>query len=911
MTEQPVRTATFFEQVKAALLHYPDAHWLGTHSPLAAPYFLGAALHGAAPSPTERGLALLTVFEKTLESLWGGPLPTDAQAMLNAVAAETAAQGQGGRYHCLILELNYRRRCFKSAPKSQAAIYNDILHISRPTHDRHLAQAVDQLGVLLLQRLRPTLRPEQPTAPATLIGRETLRADLLHALGAGQCVSLTGAGGMGKSSLGAAITEQWNSPAVFWYTLRPTFNDQLDSLLFALGYFLHQQGASTLWQQLIADGGHLKQPHLALGLVRTDLAALTQPALLCFDELDFLRPLTLDQPNPKHVQLLEFIDSLRTHVPLLLIGQRAFWESDAVYRVDGLTEAQLATLLTTWAIPATTEEVARLHAYTSGNPRLTELCGALYLSKPQEPFTAVLDDLPQAPALLPLWHRLERRLPAHERRLVQALSVFRTPAPADAWAADNAEPGSNEAAVLPYLISRRLVRQDEQGGVALLPALRQVIYAELPVETREQYHLQAAAIRAERGEYTAAAYHLAHADQTEAAVALWYANRTTEINRGQARAALAIFEQISLRRLGAKRQKELQLLRSELYQLFGEPTKVVENLSAVPWPPTEATSVDAALLLGKALDLQGQTDAARTAYADGLTVATGLLSKMVYLHTQRSLSSLHERDMGLAWQEANRARYLAENMVGTLHEQSGQLEAAHTHYTTALALAQTINDQAGMARNYHNLGNLACRRLQIEEAIRCYNLAMASHQQIGDRVGMEYARSGLVTTYMQATRYQEVIAPAQQALTFFQSMGDSFWTALNGSNLAEAYTELGSLSEAERYAALVLEQEEPHSHPYALFTLGRVREQQQRLSEAELYLSQARKVAELNQDHYLLAYIWEALGKIYQSSDKVDAARAAFTQAQQTFQTLHITQKVEALAHLVAELDASPSDRDA
>lgn len=903
MTEQPVRTATFFEQVKAALLHYDDPQWLGTHSPLAAPYFLGVALHGAAPSPTERGLALLTVLEKTLESLWGGPLPTDGQAMLNTVVAETAAQGQGGRYHCLILELNYRRRCFKPAPKSQAAIYNDILHISRPTHDRHLAQAVDQLGALLLQRLRPTLRPEQPTVPAILIGREALLAQLLHALQSGQCVSLTGAGGMGKSSLGVAVTEQWPSPAVFWYTLRPTVNDQLDSLLFALGYFLHQHGASTLWQQLIADGGHLKQPHLALGLVRTDLAALAQPPLLCFDELDFLRPLTLDQLNPKHVQVLEFIDTLRTHAPLLLIGQRAFWESDGVYAIDGLTEPQLATLLTTWAIPATAEEVARLHAYTSGNPRLAELCSALYLSKPQEGFTAVLDDLPQAPALLALWHRLERRLPARERRLLQALAVFRTPAPVDAWG-DNNVSDPEEAAALSQLISRRLVRPDDQGGIALLPALRQVIYDELPVETREHYHLQAGAIRAERGEYTAAAYHLAQAEQAEAAVALWYANRTTEINRGQARAALAIFEQISARRVGAKRQKELQLLRSELYQLFGEPAKVVETLSAVAWPPTEATSVDAALLLGKALDLQGQTDAARTAYAGGLTVAADLSSKMVYLHTQRSLSYLHERDMAQAWQEANRARYLAENMVGTLHEQSGQLDAAHTHYTAALELAQTINDQAGVARNYHNLGNLACRRLQIEEAICCYNLAMASHQQIGDRVGLEYARSGLVTTYMQALRYPEVIAPAQQALTFFQRLGDSFWTALNASNLAEACTELGNLSEAERYAALVLEQEEPHSHPYALFTLGRVREQQQRLSEAELYLSQARKVAELNQDRYLVAYVWEALGKIYQSSGQMEPARAAFTQAQQAFQTLQITEKAAALTRLLADLDA-------
>ena len=159
-TKRLVRTATFFEQVKAALIHYADPLWLGMHSPLAAPYFLGAALHGAPPSANERGLALLQVMEKTLESLWGGSVPTDGPTMLADVATEAAVQGQGGRYHCLILELNYCRRGFKPAPKSQAEIYNDILHISRPTHDRHLAQAVEQLGTLLLQRLRPTLRPE-------------------------------------------------------------------------------------------------------------------------------------------------------------------------------------------------------------------------------------------------------------------------------------------------------------------------------------------------------------------------------------------------------------------------------------------------------------------------------------------------------------------------------------------------------------------------------------------------------------------------------------------------------------------------------------------------------------------------------------------------------------------------------
>lgn len=887
-----IPAASFFEQLKAALSHYADPQWLGEHSPLAAPYFLGAALQQATPTPTGRGQALRQAIEQTLESLWGGLLPADGPAMLQAVADEERSYGRGGRYDCLILELNYAKRRFRPAPPNQATIYNDILHISRPTHDRHLHDAVERLGVHLLQRLRPAIRPEQPTLQRELIGRAALVQQILTDLQERRCVSLTGPGGVGKTSLGVAVSEQWNSSASFWFTLRPTFNDQIESLLFALGQFLHQQGAATLWQQLVADGGQPRDVSLALGLARRDLAELAYPPLLCFDELDFLRPLTPDQPNPKHVQILEFIDSLRGHTALLLIGQRAFWESDKNYAVAELSEPQLATLLAALAIPATAEDVARLQRYTGGNPRLVELCAALYGLTPHEPLQAVLDQLPHTPALLPLWHRLERRLPVGERRLLQALAVFRTPAPADAWT--SADPATQGA--FQQLVQRRLLQLDELGGVLLLPALRAVVYSELAVEDRQQYHLQAASIRAERGEYTVAAYHLHQADQPETAIDLWYTQRRGEINRGQASAALAIFAQISLRQVGEKTQRTLRLLRSELYQLLGEPEKVIETLSAATWPPQEESSVDAALLLGKALDQQGKAEQALRTYANGVTVATGLLSKVVQLHVQRSLTYLHERNLAPAWYEVNVARYLAENMLGTVQEQSGHLTAAHTHYTAALAIAQAANYPAGIAKSYHNLGNLAVRQRQIEQALAYYDQAMTSHQALGDQVGVEIARSGLAATYLQAAHYAEVIAPARQALHFFQAMGDSFWTALNASNLAEAYTDLGQWAEAEQYGQLVLEQEEPHSHPYALFTLGRVRQQQAEWTAAELYLSQARKVAELNGDRYLLAYAWETLGQIYQASGKPTAAHDAFTQSHQLFQDLQITHKAQELA---------------
>ena len=508
LKQQPTRTLTFGQHLKYVLesIHRPEL--LGSQSPLAAPYFLGTAMRGAEPSALGRGKVLCAEIRSALESLWQGPLPADGAALLAAVQDE---EEPGGRYDCLILELNYFKQRYRPAPRNQADIYHDILHISRPTHDRHLRVAVDRLGIGLLQRLRPAARPEQPVAPSTLIGRDSLLAQLIADLDAGKSVSLTGPGGIGKTSLGAAVTGRWHAPAVFWFTIRPTLNDQVQSLFFALGQFLHEQGASALWHQLVADAGHIQDLHLALGLAHGDLERLPTRPLLCFDELDFLRPLTQEQPDANHTQFLEVLDGLRSHAPMLLIGQRAFWQSDVVYALDGWTPAQLAIWLVSLGVAHTAEEVLLLHRFTGGNPRLAELCVALYQAGGGETLDAVLSQLPQFHALLPVWLRLERRLPRAERQMVQALSVFRSPAPADAWLGGTVE----QAEALTQLIERRLVQEDGQGGVALLPALREVIYTELPVDEQEELHSQAAQIRAERGEYTAAAYHLQRAGQPD------------------------------------------------------------------------------------------------------------------------------------------------------------------------------------------------------------------------------------------------------------------------------------------------------------------------------------------------------------------------------------------------------------
>ena len=855
-------TAAFFEQLKFVLENYRTPAQLGAESPLAQPYFLGQALHGSADATTNlgRGTVLCRELDRAMSALWQGTLPTAGADLLQTALQAKEESGLCDRYYYLILDLTYFHRYFP-APRNQSEIYSDALHVSRATYDRHLREAIQQIGKMLLLRLQPTLRLEQPVLGMHLIGRAALCQEALVALQSGKSVYLCGVSGIGKTTVGVALTEQWPTPAVFWFTVRFSLNDHLTSLVFALGNFLHQQGASRLWLQLIADGGVMKDANLALELTRADLADLAVLPLLCFDEIDLLRPLDTETETVQHTQFLAFIEGLQGHAPLLLIGQRNVLPSDVVQTLSPLTVAETATWLTEVGVPFTAAHLTRLDAYTGGNPRLLALC--LVLCRTMEPLSttrlsAVLEQLPNTAALIPIWQRLQQRLDKAERGLLQLLSVFRGPAPRDGWSEEiPREGGQGQApieAVMQRLISYQLVHEHGNGAIGLLPALREVIYTQLAAEKRDELHRQAGQIRAMRGEYTAAAYHYERGGQPEVALAIWQPNADQEIRRGQAAAALVIFQQISSHRLPENLVPTLHLLRSQLYQLCGQSRQALDEVDQIKSKPDDWL-VEAAVVSGDALRTMGDPDGALARYGEGLAAAARLIQQNTWLHVKRGTVYIHQRELHQARREALLARYRLENIEGAIQNAGGNYSAARQHYLNALATAEMLDDKAGIALVQRNLGVLAGHQGDAEGAIHYHQQALNFYEQIGDRVRAEEVRSNLAGAYVQFRQFTAALQPAQRALTFFEARQNSHWIAQNTSNLATIYFEMGDFAQAQHYAERTLAQEEPQSYPYALFTLGQVYYAQRQHAEAAAHFERVRQIAQQTEDHFLLAQL--------------------------------------------------------
>ncbi len=879
----------FDKELKQTLKHVRDAAWLGEHSTLATPYFLGGALAGPSsrPDPATRGQALQRALAAAADDLWGDGPPAARRQVEAEMAAILQAPGSA-RYHFLLLDLRYFQRHFK--PRRLSQIWEEFLGLSRAQFYRDLDEAVTRLGEALLARVRPTFRLERPRADRELVGRDALVREALTALAAGESVALSGAGGIGKTSTGMAIAAAWPGEAAFWYTVRPTLNDQPASLLFCLAHYLRGLGATALWSQLMAQAGIEEDLRLALGLLAEDLASLPAPPLLCFDELDRLRPPEGDRPLRDHAQILELLDGLRDLAPLLLVGQRAVLDTDRHVALTGLEPRELAALLRQNDVTAADAAVRRLHEATAGNPRLALLAAAL--AHQGDALDAIAGRLATVPALLPLFDRWWGRVGPREQRVLAALAVFRGPAPADAW------PAQREA--LAGLLERGLVQADGAGGVTLWPALRELIYRELPAERREALHREAAATRAARGEFTPAAYHFWRAGRPDQAVQLWFPRRRSEIGRGQGAAALAVFAEISAGRLRPRERRALGVIRAELRRLEGEARAGLQALEAVDWTLPSELALSARTLRGEFLEALGQPDAGMATYDEAVSAATRLLNQTVWLRARRARLRVRQRQMDEAWQEALLAQYEAENLQGVVLAEQGRYAEALLAYRRALAVAESLGHDAGLAQTHRDLTTLLSRQAKLAEAVEHAEQAIAYYDRVGDRLNRETVRSLLASTYIQTRRFAEAVAAAEQALPFFQRIGHTHGIAATAANLAEGCYELGDLERARQFAGLVLTQEEPFTQPYGLFTLGLVDRAEGALEKALASLRLASQIAAQNEDVYMWAYAERALGETSREAGDGDAAMSALETSLALFVELGMEAEAEATRRLLA-----------
>lgn len=861
MTTKSTDPATFGEALTHALEQFTDPVALGRSSPLATPYLLGQHLTTADTDAQARGRVLQRVLQAAVKDLGG----TDADL-----------------YRTIIQERYFHGRT------ATATWQLPTIPLSKTQYFTHQKRAIARLEPLVLNQLNPTIRLEQPIVVLDdLIDREQALNRCLAALQRQETVMLTGSGGVGKTSLGSRLAERWGSD-VLWFTVRPGINDNLYSFLFELAYFCHLRKASWLWQELLANNGKLPVERVP-AIARHTLAHLPGVPLLCIDEADLLLG-EGDDPDAAQSPLLALLAALHTLVPILAMGQRAVLDADDTEALASLSQPLSNVLLKQHHVILTASEQAQLHDYTAGNPRLLHLMIALHQSG--EPLGTLLGQLSDTPSIQFLLGRMLQRLNASEIGLLMDLAVYRAPAPVDEW-----QHNSTVAAALNILYELHLIQQDNRGGVAILPAYRDVIVAELPAAKRSRLHEKAATIFQHRGRYTLATYHLRHGTEPERAIWYWKEFQEQEINRGQAYPALRIFRSMTELPLSVAAKEQVAIYCARLEKLVGNGTTAATDLRSI-LIRTPLLQVEADEVGGVIANDQGELSRAEELFRRAIGTAEQLVDlRLAHAYKGLGWRYRNEWELERAWHYGLLAQYEVANFQGEVQLGRRLYAEAIASLQEALALAETLDHADGIAKSCNNLGRIYTMIGRFDEADAAFDRAETHYRQIGKVLsldGMVINRAfllnlsgrcgdavGLLEAFLaeQAER-QEKLSPLMQALVY--------------QNLAEALLGLERLDEAEVAVQRAIEEEEINVLPDALRTHGEIKLHQGFPDLAKQLICHALDLIDQNEtpDPYLAGYAWRALARVYIMQGATEEAAAARGKAIACFDLLNLPHEV-------------------
>lgn len=900
----PAVSDRFMQTLRQTLEHINEDDWLVKNSPLASVFFAGARV-----STTRRRQVVLTGLtgvDERLRAIWHAWEERTKSPLQGLLWEATCHLPPDLDTHSqAILLLTY----FEEPRPKQSEVIK-LLALGRSTYYRYLERSVEALGDSLVQTLRPALRLERPNA-AALVGRDAMAARAFQQLEARQLVHLLGGGGLGKTSLGALLADQWlrtsdgdekprpdkrtkSEPergGVFWYTFRPGLTDHLDQLLYALAWFLHEEGVSGLWLYLNTNPEKLSSGG-ALTILRQHLEELKPaPPLLCFDEVDLLLHDELGD-SAEHEQLRAFLDDLirsaHNVIPILLIGQKLLFapHEEGLIALAPFTADEVAQLLQRAKIELTPAQQEQLLTFTRGNPLLLRLFLALH--QRGDALADVLRAMKSPAALEWLLLRLRQHLIPAELTLLYELSVFQATAPQDAWRSGQKH--------LQSLQQLGLVSRAGADGVTLHPALRELLYQQIPPAQRIELHLAAAHLLAERGRFTAAAWHYIQGGRPELAVWGWYTHRQQEVDQGQASAALQLFLPLTQQTLPtADDQRVLLLLLGPLLARAGRAQEGLALLERTTWPAESAAAPLAHEARGELLAEVGDIDRSLAEFRRSLeSLAHQKSAREANLHInigRRALTYLGDREQ--AQQEAMQARLNLELLQGEIANAAGDFVAARRHYLAALGMAQQHGNDHRLAKIHEELGVLEARYARVEAAVEHLQAAGRHYAAAGNQVcAVGMTNSGLAYAYLLNRQYAHAVPRAETALAFFSQINHSFWSAINEAYLAEAWFYLDDCQKAERYAQNGLQREEPVVRPYCLYILGHIRRVQRRFAEAQRYCRDALAASEEINDPWALAPSWLALAETERDASRFDEAEAAFAQAIAIYERLGVAQEI-------------------
>ena len=136
------------------------------------------------------------------------------------------------------------------------------------------------------------------------------------------------------------------------------------------------------------------------------------------------------------------------------------------------------------------------------------------------------------------------------------------------------------------------------------------------------------------------------------------------------------------------------------------------------------------------------------------------------------------------------------HQLGRLAQSQGEIEEARGLYNESLAIAKRLGDQSSIASTLHNLAAIAQSQGEVEEARGLYNESLAIKKRLGNQSGIASTSHQLATLAQSQGEVEEARGLYNESLEIKKKLGDQSGIAITLHQLAMLAHEQGEIEEA-------------------------------------------------------------------------------------------------------------------
>ena len=773
-------------------------------------------------------------------------------------------------------------------------------------------------GVLLklTKPIARSLRLESIPGSSNFIGRKRELDEYQRRLDSHNIVIVGGSAGVGKTMLGAQLVKAAASCTqsqrkTFWHTFHRGLNDNLESVIWALGGFLATNQDDSLQRFLdlniekwTEEGYRVNE---AINLLTYSLEQGSY--LLCFDDFQ------VADEDEKINSLFGIFNDRLQNTKIMVMSRRSPRFADAIgldYEpLAGLNEEDAKAMLNRSDIHLSTELFAKLYEQTQGNAKLLELFITWMENRDwsSDEVSRLIDRAFGEKVEEYLVRNVYETLSAEEQRLLKAISIFRVPVDEEAIGEVLIEESlENVDRILDALVRKYAVQESDYGEKYLHSLLEEFCYDRLRTDAsfRTRLHKNAGRYYNSQEDYLEAAHHYFEAKEYQKSAETVIGNLQQLIYAGQSSAILRQLGKLGPQLLDAETWASVCIAIGDARMIAGEYDDAIESYQAAletkpsfDNPSTELRTpplmssrqvADVQRKIGESHERKGQYDQALKHYTEGIRI----LGEEVSVETARIYGGLswiyaHQGEHERAIECARRGLTIVKgtgyekeaadcyDAIGLIYLRKGDYDKATEHYMKAIETRKRIGDKLGLTGSYIKLGIAHKSKGEYDRAIEYYTDSLATSEEVGDiiRIAVSHGELGFVQDVK--GKYDAAIRHYNKALPLFQRLGNKSLAAITHNNLGEVYRGKGEYDQAMEHLYLALrmyidlEDKEGLSDVYRI--LSEIGLHLGSLAQAQEHCQKAIELAVEIGSKYCESCAYRALGKIQAAMKNPDEAR--------------------------------------